>query len=208
MKNQKLYHIALVLAIVTIVYNFVEGIFATYLGYENESLALFGFGSDSFIEVISGLGIVHMVWRIRKHPDSDRDRFEKTALRITGVAFYILFFSLVMTGLYNLWTGNKPTTTFWGVIISSISIIVMWILVIWKRKVGNQLNSAPILADANCTLVCIYMSLILLASSGIYTLFDIAYIDNLGALGLAYFALKEGKECFEKANKDHTDCAC
>jgi len=177
------------------------------VGFEDESLTLFGFGADSFIEVISGLGIAHMIIRIKKNPDSKRDEFERTALRITGYAFYLLVFALVATSLYNLWINHKPVTTFWGIIISILSIIVMWILVIWKRKVGKDLNSEPILADANCTMVCIYMSVILLLSSGIYELLKIPYIDSLGTLALSYFAFKEGKECFEKSKND-AYCGC
>jgi divalent metal cation (Fe/Co/Zn/Cd) transporter len=204
---KSLYKVAFGLALFTIVYNIAEGLISTYLGFEDESLALFGFGADSFIEVISGLGIAHMVLRIQKNPESNRDNFEKTALKITGVAFYLLVFGLVITSIYNIWTGHKPLTTFWGVIISLISILVMWLLVVWKRKVGKKLGSEPILADANCTMVCIYMSVILLASSSIYELFEIPYIDSIGTLGLSFFAFKEGKECFEKANSD-TYCSC
>lgn len=205
--KRKLYKIAFGLAVFTIIYNIAEGLISTYFGFEDESLALFGFGSDSFIEVISGLGIAHMILRIQNNADSKRDDFERTALRITGAAFYILVFGLLITSIYTIWTGHKPLTTFWGVVISIISILVMWILVVWKRKVGNQLNSAPILADANCTLVCVYMSVILLLSSGIYELFEIPYIDSIGTLGLSYFAFKEGKECFEKAKSDK-NCCC
>jgi divalent metal cation (Fe/Co/Zn/Cd) transporter len=204
--NKKIYKVAFGLAIFTIIYNLAEGMISTYLGFEDESLALFGFGSDSFIEVISGLGIAQMILRIQTNPNSKKSNFERTALKITGSAFYILVFALVITSIYNLWTGHKPLTTFWGVVISMISILVMWVLVVWKRSVGNQLNSAPILADANCTLVCVYMSIILLVSSGIYELFGISYIDSIGTLGLSYFSFKEGKECFEKANSDKNWC--
>ncbi len=205
--NKKLFKVAFGLAIFTIIYNITEGLISTYLGFEDESLVLFGFGSDSFIEVISGIGIAHMVTRIQKQPNSNRDKFEQTALRITGFAFYALVIALVIMSIYNIWTKHEPVTTFWGIVISIISILIMWMLVVWKRKVGNQLNSAPILADANCTLVCVYMSIILLASSGIYELFGIPYIDSLGTLGLSYFAFKEGKECFEKANSEKY-CSC
>ena len=205
--NNRLFTIAFGLAIFTIVYNLLEGLISTYLGYEDESLVLCGFGSDSFIEVISGLGIAHMVVRIRRQPASNRDSFERTALRITGFAFYTLVFGLVITSVYNIWQGHAPVTTYWGVIISTISILVMWILVVSKRRVGKKLKSEPILADANCTLVCVYMSIILLISSGIYELTGIAYIDSIGTLGLAYFAFKEGKECFEKSNSDKY-CVC
>jgi divalent metal cation (Fe/Co/Zn/Cd) transporter len=206
-KKNNLYKVAFGLAIFTIIYNIAEGLISTYLGFEDESLALFGFGSDSFIEVISGLGIAHMIIRIQKHPNSNRDKFEQTALRITGYAFYILVFALVVTSVYNIWTGHKPVTTFYGVIISTISILVMCILVVWKRNVGKKLKSEPILADANCTMVCVYMSIILLISSGVYELTSIAYIDSIGTLGLSYFAFKEGKECFEKANSEKY-CGC
>ena len=205
-RTSHLFRVAFGLAIFTIVYNVIEGVVSTYLGFEDESLALFGFGIDSFIEVISGLGIVHMIVRIQQNPDSSRDEFERRALRITGTAFYILVAGLVVTSVYNIWIGHMPITTFWGVVISILSILVMYILVWWKRKVGRELNSQPILADANCTMVCVYMSVILLVSSGIYELFGIPYIDSLGTLGLAYFAFKEGKECFEKANSNEICC--
>lgn len=205
--HKKLFNTAFGLALFTILYNVAEGVISTWLGYEDESLVLFGFGSDSFIEVISGLGIAHMVIRIQNNPGSVRDDFERTALKITGFAFYLLVIGLVTTSIYNIWIGHKPLTTMWGIVISLISILIMWILVLWKRKVGNELNSAPILADANCTMVCVYMSVILLVSSGIYELFGLAYIDSIGTLGLAYFAFKEGRECFEKARGDH-NCSC
>lgn len=201
------YNLALALAIFTIVYNIGEGLVSLYLGYEDESLALFGFGADSFIEVISGLGIAHMVLRIKRNPSSNRDSFEKTALKITGFAFYVLVVGLVSSSLYNIWTGHKPETTFWGVIISILSIIIMWALVWGKRKAGKHLNSDPILADANCTLVCIYMSIVLLVSSGIYEVTGLGYIDSLGGLALAWFSYKEGKECFEKVKSDKY-CSC
>jgi divalent metal cation (Fe/Co/Zn/Cd) transporter len=206
-ESNKLYKIAFVLAIFTIIYNIAEGMISTFLGFGDESLALFGFGADSFIEVISGLGIAHMIIRIQIQPNSNRDNFEKTALKITGYAFYGLVFALVITSFYNIWSGHKPVSTFWGIVISVISILVMWFLVLSKRRVGNRLKSDPVLADANCTMVCVYMSIILLVSSGLYELTSIPYIDSIGTLGLSYFAFKEGKECFAKVNSDKY-CSC
>ena len=86
-----------------------------------------------------------------------------------------------------------------GLIISLISIAVMWALVLGKRKVGRTLDSAPILADANCTMVCIYMSIVLLVSSLVYELTGFGFIDSIGALGLIYFSYIEGRETFKKA---------
>ena len=203
----RLYKVALALAIFTIIYNAVEGLVSTWFGYENGTLSLFGFGADSFIEVMSGIGIAHMVTRIQQNHKSKRDKFEKTALKITGLSFYILVAGLVITSLYNIYTGHKPATTFWGIVISIISIVVMGLLIIGKTRTGKLLNSEAILADAECTRVCIYMSVILLVSSTVYELTSFKYIDSIGTLGLSYFAFKEGKECFEKANSEKY-CSC
>jgi divalent metal cation (Fe/Co/Zn/Cd) transporter len=205
--QRKFYRIALGLAVFTILYNIAEGLVAMYFGYQDESLTLFGFGADSFIEVLSGFGIAHMVLRVQKNPQSSRDDFERTALMVTGYAFYLLVIGLTVTSMYNLWIGRKPETTLWGVIISLVSIAVMWLLVVRKRKVGTQLNSAAILADAKCAKVCIYMSLVLLGSSGVYEITRFAFVDILGTLGLAYLSFKEGRECFKKA-KGNNLCSC
>jgi divalent metal cation (Fe/Co/Zn/Cd) transporter len=190
---------ALWLAIFTILYNLAEGLIAIFFGLSDETLTLFGFGVDSFIEVMSGIGILAMVLRIRHNPDTDRSAFERTALRITGTSFYILAVGLAVTAVYNLIIGHKPETTLPGLIISVISIAVMWVLVAGKRKVGHELDSSPILADANCTLVCIYMSLVLLVASLVYELTGFGFVDSLGAIGLIYFSYNEGREAFEKA---------
>jgi len=197
---------ALWLAVFTILYNLAEGVVSISFGVSDETLALFGFGVDSFIEVMSGIGIFAMVLRIRQNPETDRSTFERTALRITGTSFYILAAGLAITAVYNIATGHKPETTLPGLIISVISIAVMWALVASKRKVGRELDSSPILADANCTLVCVYMSLVLLTSSLIYELTGFGFVDSLGALGLIYFSYNEGKESFEKASGLECEC--
>lgn len=202
----RLYQLAMGLAVFTIVYNIAEGIVSGYFGYTDESLAMFGFGADSFIEAISGFGIVHMILRKRHKSDTQPDNFEKAALKTTGFSFYLLVAGLVFTSIYNIITGQRPESTFWGVIISIVSIVIMWVLMTGKINTGKQLLSPAILADAECTRVCIYMSVILLISSGIFQLTGFAYIDSIGTLGLSWFAFKEGKECFEKANNNYDAC--
>jgi divalent metal cation (Fe/Co/Zn/Cd) transporter len=202
----KYWRYALWLALFTILYNFAEGIVSIYFGAQDETLTLFGFGIDSFIEVASGIGILAMVLRIRQNTDIPRSKFERTALRITGTSFYLLAAGLATIAIYNLFTAHKPATTIPGLVISLISIAVMWALVVGKRKVGHALNSAPILADANCTMVCIYMSVVLLAASLIYQFTGFGFVDSLGALGLIYFSIREGKEAFEKAAGLEDNC--
>lgn len=200
-KEQKLYKQAYRLSLFTIFFNIAEGIVSMIMGYQDETLTLFGFGIDSFIEVMSGLGIAVMIIRIRNNPDSSVSKFEIKALKITGTAFYLLSAGLLLGIIMNLINRDKPETTFWGIIISVISISVMAWLYTAKKHFGQQLNSQAILSDAECTKICIYMSIVLLVSSLIYQLTGFAYADVLGTAGLIWFSFSEGKEAFENAEK-------
>jgi len=205
-RNDSLYRLASALALITVFYNLIEGGVSAYFGMEDETIALFGFGVDSFVEVISGIGIWHMVRRIRNTKDENPDRFQKNALIITGTSFFILAVALTITSLVNLSVGHKPETTIWGIIISSISIITMWILIHYKVKVGKELNSHAILADAACTRLCMQLSLILLLASLGYELTGIGGIDSIGALGIAWVSFKEGREAIQKAKGKKCSC--
>jgi len=204
--TQKLYHRAYLLSLVTIFYNIIEGLVSTFYGAGDETLALFGFGVDSFIEVVSAIGIAHMIMRMRNTVIAERDKFEIQALRITGSAFYILTFSLCAGSIINIIYRAEPITTFWGIIISTISIITMYILFSYKIKVGKALGSEPIISDANCTKTCFYLSFILLGSSLLYEFFKIPYVDAVGSLGIAWYAFREGREAFEKAKSKSLSC--
>ena len=199
---------ALLLSIITIVYNIAEGLVSIYFGAKDETLALFGFGADSFVEVLSGIGIFHMIIRMMKNDIENRDNFERTALKITGLGFYILTAGLVVAAIINLVNGNKPETTLVGIIVSLISILTMYLLVRFKLKVGKKIKSDAVIADANCTKTCFYLSIILLISSLTYEIFKVGYIDIAGTLGIAFFAFREGKESFEKAKSDKLSCSC
>jgi divalent metal cation (Fe/Co/Zn/Cd) transporter len=206
--HNSLYKKAWWLAVITIGYNIIEGLVSTIMGAEDESLALFGFGLDSFIEVISGAGILYMIRRITKNPSSDKSPFEKTALRITGVAFYLLGAGLIVTGIYNIYSGATPENTTAGLVISILSILTMLIIYKQKLSTGEKLGSKPIIADAKCTKVCLYMSYILLISSFLYWAFGLMYVDSIAAIALAYYSIKEGKESFDKIKGIECDDCC
>ncbi|MDD8018846.1 MAG: cation transporter, partial [Bacteroidota bacterium] len=205
---QQYYKYAMYLSIFTIVYNIVEGAVSVMLGYHDESLTLFGFGVDSFIETISGIGIAALVIRIHQNPQSNKSKFEITALKITGWSFYVLSAGLFVSSILSVIKGEQPTSTFWGVVISLISILCMLALIRYKKLVGTKLNSKAIIADAQCSVVCVYMSITLLASSFLYEVFSVPYVDAAGAMGLVYFSVKEGRECFEKAESMNDSCSC
>lgn len=203
-----LYKTAFVLSLITILYNIIEGVVSSYFGYTDETLALAGFGIDSFIEVISGIGIAHMIIRFRKNNYDREDSFEKTALKITGTSFYLLAAGLVITAAYNIATRAVPETTFWGIVISLVSIATMYFLMRAKLSVGIKLQSQPIISDAGCTKVCLYMSVILLASSAVFEITGTGFVDSIGAAGLAFYSFREGRECFEKAEGAECSCSC
>lgn len=195
------------LALITVFYNIVEGMVSVAFGIRDETIALFGFGLDSFVEVISGIGIWHMINRMRTNKSSNSDRFEQTALKVTGTAFYILAIGLTITAAVTLLKGHKPETTLWGIIVAGVSILLMWILIHYKLKIGRRFQSEALLTDAACSKACMYLSLVLLFSSVAYEVTGIGGFDSIGAIGIALFSLKEGREAFGKT-KGKSICGC
>lgn len=206
--REKQYATANLLAVFTIFYNIVEGLVSVWLGASDETLALFGFGVDSFIEVISAVGVWHMLRRIRQNSGEARDVFEQRALRITGAAFYVLTAGLVVTAILNMVLQHRPDTTLWGIVVSLVSISFMWFLIHYKTRVGRAINSPALLADAACSRACVYLSVVLLLASVGYQLTGIGSLDSLGALLIAWLTFKEGREAFGKAAGLSCACSC
>jgi divalent metal cation (Fe/Co/Zn/Cd) transporter len=204
---QQLYRRAALLALITIFYNIAEGAISVWFGAEDETIALLGFGLDSFVEVISGIGIWHMVKRLGTGDHEGRDPFERRALRITGSAFYLLAGGLAVSAVISALQGHHPSTTRWGIIVSVISIAAMQSLLHYKVKVGTALNSSAIMADAACTRTCLQLSVVLLASSAGYALTGIGYLDAAGSLFIAVLSIREGREAMGKARGLACSCA-
>jgi len=204
--RDRLYRRARLLAIVTIVYNLLEGLVSVAFGVADGSLTLLGFGIDSFVEVLSGLGIWHMIARSRSRPETAPDRFERTALGVTAVAFFVLAAGLVATAAASLYLGRAPTTTVAGAVIALISIATMGWLMTAKRRVGEGLGSDAVIADAHCTRACLELSLVLLIASLAYELTGVAGLDAAGALMIAWIAGREGRESWQKARGRPGEC--
>jgi len=192
----------------TIIYNLIEGVVAMGVGASDETLALFGFGVDSFIEVISAVGIWHMIRRINDNNGNTRDEFEQRALKITSGSFYALSAGLVVTAILNIYMEHKPENTVWGIVISLISMTFMWFLIHQKTNVGKALNSEAMLADAACSKVCVYLSVVLFVASIGFEITGIGYLDSIGALLIAWMSWKEGRESFDKAKGGSCGCCC
>src|SRR5690348_12439867 len=103
LSTEQLLKAAWTLSMITILYNLVEGAVSTILGSADQTLALLGFGVDSFVEVISGVGIAHMVWRMQRNNTADGNKFERQALRITGVSFYVLAAGLALGAMNSIY---------------------------------------------------------------------------------------------------------
>ena len=207
-KNSQWLRIALWLSIITIIYNITEGLVSVYFGTTEDTLVLAGFGIDSFVEVISGIGILHMVLRMQRAEIKDHDKFERTALRVTGVSFILLSLGLVAGSVLKIIYKSTPETTLPGIVIAAISIITMYFLMSFKLKAGKELSSEAIIADAHCTKTCLYLSVILLISSALYQIFKISLFDIAGSIGIAWYAFSEGRESLDKARKNSLLCNC
>ena len=207
LQTRQLYRTASLLALITIGYNVLEGVVSVSLGAADETLSLFGFGLDSFVEVISGLGIWHMLQRQQRGAAEQRDEFEKRALQITGSSFYLLAAGLVVSASLSLWSSHRPLTTLWGIVVAAVSILSMWLLIHQKMKVGRALQSPAILADAACTRTCLQLSVALLAASIGYELTGLGSLDAIGSLAIALLSLREGREALLQAKGFACSCA-
>ncbi|HIJ86214.1 MAG TPA: hypothetical protein HPP97_00860 [Desulfuromonadales bacterium] len=206
--NAKLHARANYLALFTIFYNIGEGLVSVWFGIADETLSLFGFGVDSFIEVISAVGVWHMLRRIAANDGESRDEFEQRALRITGTAFYLLSAGLVLTAGIDLYGGHRPETTLRGIIISLASMSFMWYLIRQKTIVGKALGSQAILADAACSRACLSLSLVLMVTSIGYQATGIGSLDSIGAILISWLTFREGREAFAKARGLNCSCSC
>jgi hypothetical protein len=131
--STSLYKNAYYLSLFTIFYNIAEGLISMILGFKDETLTLFGFGVDSFIEVMSGIGIALMILRIKQNPASSKNEFEIKALKITGTAFYILSIGLIVGIIINIINNHKPETTLWGIIFGLFFVSALLTIVLTFR---------------------------------------------------------------------------
>mgnify|MGYP001581027542 CR=1 FL=1 len=175
---------ALWLSWFTVVYNILEGLVSVLIGSTAGSIALVGFGLDSFIESISGM---IMIWRFSKGRQAER-----RALKLVGWSFLTLGIYVGYEAISKIVAQEIARPTIWGIAIASISIAVMIFCYTAKRKIGESLKSASLIADAKQALACIAMSVSLLIGSTIYYFFNIWWIDSAVAVLIALLSLKEG----------------
>ena len=185
---------ALNLSYFTVAYNFLEGIISIVAGSLSGSIALVGFGLDSFIESLSG-GV--MIWRFyaaRQFTDREHERREKVAIKLVAYSFFVFGAYVLYQSVKKLYYADAPDPSILGIIIAVVSIIVMPVLYHLKNKVGRSLASNSLLADSKQTLACVYLSGALLLGLLLNYLFGLWWADPLVGLFIVIFLFKEGYE--------------
>ena len=187
---------AVVLERVTIGYNVIEGLVAVTFGIIAGSIALTGFGFDSWIEVTAAAVVLR---RLRAEvagdePDEDKDR---RALRVVALTFFALAIYVTVEGIRNLVVGDEPSVTVVGMVLTGLSAVIMPMLARLKRTAGEAMNSRLVLADATETKLCAWLSVSTLAGLAGFAAFGFGWIDPLAGFVIAYFAVREGREAWE-----------
>ncbi len=172
------------LSYLTIGWNSLEGFLAIGAGILAGSIALVGFGVDSVIEVSSGAIIL---WRL-----ASGDHREKLALRLVGISFIALCVYIAFDAAKSLIYRETPETTYVGIAIAALSLVVMPLLARAKRKVAARLNSRAMHADSRQTDLCAYLSAILLGGLILNAIFGWWWADPVAALIMVPIIAKEG----------------
>jgi divalent metal cation (Fe/Co/Zn/Cd) transporter len=186
----------LLLEYATISWNVLEAVIAVWAGLAANSIALIGFGLDSLIEVFAA-GVV--VWEFRGVAEERTAR----ALRLIAISFFVLAVYVVVEAGRDLIAGSEARESLPGVILAAVSLLFMPLLAFAKRRTGSAMNSRTLLADATETLLCSYLSAILLVGLALNATVGWWWADPLAAIGIAYLALREGVEAWRGGEHDH-----
>ncbi|GIF26057.1 divalent metal cation (Fe/Co/Zn/Cd) transporter [Actinoplanes tereljensis] len=174
----------------TIAYNVIEAVVAISAGRAAGSTALIGFGLDSIIEVSSAAAVA---WQFAGR---DPEARERTALRIIAVSFFALAAYVTVASVRALFGGGEAGHSTAGIVLAAISLAIMPGLSWAQRRAGRELGSRTAVADSKQTLLCTYLSAVLLVGLVLNSLFGWSWADPIAALVIAAVAVKEGREAW------------
>ncbi|WP_117210776.1 cation diffusion facilitator family transporter [Allorhizocola rhizosphaerae] len=205
---------SLLLAYATAGYNLLEGVVAVAAGAVASSAALIGFGLDSFIEVSSALVVI---WQFRSRLPETRERL---ALKLIALSFFALAAWVTVDSVRHLLGSQQAEPSPVGIGLAAVSVVVMPLLVWAKRRTGRELGSATVVADSMQTMLCTYLSAVLLVGLLLNWAFGWSWADPIAALAIAGVAVKEGVQAWRgdhcddcgpaalgSAGQDDDDCA-
>ncbi len=195
---------ALRLEWLTIGWNVVEGAVAIAAAMLAGSVALLGFGIDSFVECASG---VVLVWRLlaerRGMGEEEIERLDHRARRLVGASLFLLAAYIAVDATLALWRQERPSASFVGIGLTALSILVMQWLARAKRRAAAVLRSRALEADAFQTSACLWLSIITLAGVGANALVGWWWADPVAAIAMTFFIAREGQEAWRGE-----ECGC
>jgi divalent metal cation (Fe/Co/Zn/Cd) transporter len=185
-RRATLQHRIRLLVAATITYNVIEAVVALAEGTRVSSSALIGFGLDSVVEISSAAAIA---WQFSA---KDPETREKPALRFIAMSFFALAAYVAVDALLSLLGVREARPSLIGIALAAASLVVMPVLSLAQRRAGRELGSLSAVADSKQTLLCTYLSAILLAGLALNSLWGWSWADPVAALGIAAVAVREG----------------
>ncbi len=202
--HQKWVKLGLWLVAGTMVYNAIEAVIAIWAGIRAQSVALVGFGFDSFIE-LAAAGVV--LWRVYVEASGASseaiNKSEERVRRFVGATFFALAAYVLLQSGWDLWAQEAPEESVVGLVLAALSLIVMPLVAFWKLRVADVIESRALRAEAKETIACSYLSLCLLLGLAANAIVGWWWADPVAALAMVPWLVKEGKEGF-----DEDGCGC
>lgn len=195
--SERLRKRALHLSYLTVGYNIIEGLVSVGVGTLSGSIALVGFGLDSFVESFSG-GV--MIWRFGKRralSEEAEEQIERRAAKLVALTFFILAAYVLLESVKKLWYGEVAEPSLLGIVIAVVSIIIMPILARAKYRLGKQIGSRSLVADSKETLACFVLSIALLIGLGLNYVAGLWQADPIVGFIICGYLIKEGRETIE-----------
>jgi divalent metal cation (Fe/Co/Zn/Cd) transporter len=192
------------LEFLTVGWNIVEGLIAVGAGLSAGSVALIGFGVDSFVESISG-GV--LAWRLRAELGGEADeerveQIERRASRLVAVSFVAVAVYVAFEAIRTLVAQERPSASPMGIALTAVSIVVMLWLARAKRETGEALGSRALIADSHQTFACWYLSVTTLAGLALNAAFGLWWADPVAGLVIVAFLVREAREAWEGDDHD------
>jgi divalent metal cation (Fe/Co/Zn/Cd) transporter len=188
----------------TVGWNVVEGVVAVGAAVAAGSVALLGFGVDSFVECASGLVLLWRLGAERRGLDEEAiERLDQRAHRLVGASLFLLAAYVAGDAVRALWTQERPEPSAVGMVLTAVSIVTMRWLARAKRRAAATLQSRALEADAFQTTACFWLSVITLAGIGLNLALGWWWADPVAALGMTWFIGQEGREAWRGE-----DCGC
>lgn len=178
----------------TIAYNAVEAVVALTAGAAASSTALVGFGLDSVVEVSSAAAVA---WQFSARDHTVRASRERLALRITALSFFALAVYVSADAARTLFAARDVDHSAAGIALAAASLVAMPLLSAAQRRAGRELGSASAVADSRQTLLCTYLSAVLLAGLLLDATLGWTWADPVAALVIAAVAVKEGLDAWQ-----------